>query len=215
MASTPEQRSARSASKPARCRNGRTPASTTTPHWADIAQRWRRGVESRAVLAEAAGVTAQTLARRARREGWGAYRSEPPLDDAVERRDVVEPLEAAQPARLKAARALYATLSEQLVETIRTLKRADRTDAIDEETTKTTMRCADLVKAHAKALFAVLECEDKLDQLDAKNRSVRARTTGAAAGGAGPSVLDLAAARAELHRRLARLLATETGRGTD
>lgn len=159
----------------------------TEPNWKRIARRWRNRSAPRAVLAQEAGVSVSALRRRARREGWGDGSNAKAKAQAQAKskealgRDCV-------PETVEAARALYSSLAQALRMALDHLRAAPG----DPDLPKARDR-AGLIKAHTRALFAVLDSDRKLG---------RAITPAGSGGGTG---LDLAAARQEIAGRLARL----------
>lgn len=148
--------------------------------WDDIASLWRRRAQSRGAIAKRAGVSVRTLRIIAKAAGWdGGGVSTFAAESAV-----------------AATRALYSDLRAELLDAMERL----RAPADADGASRATARIDGLIKDHQKALFALIDAEDRLAKGD--------RPDGATTD-AGASVLDLAAARAEIDRRLARLAAAE------
>lgn len=108
-------------------------------------------------------------------------------DDIGRRGSVCAEGSTGEPSVLDRARKLFAGLSRSLEAEIERLEAA-----LDAETDESRVRrLADLIRQNQKALQTVLDEERKLP--------------GAGAAGRGEGVIDLAEARAEITRRLARL----------
>ena len=136
-------------------------------------RRWLRGGDSAAAIAREGGVSPATLRRRAAAEGWGK-----PGDGAD---------------RVGRAMRLYAELGDALGAAIATLKDSPESDEPSQAKAR-----AELVRAHRRALAAVIEAEAAAPDKESHDKD-------AARGGG----LDLAAARRDVMGRLARL----AGRG--
>lgn len=169
--------------------------------WHDIAALWRARALTRVEIARRAGVAVATLRRRAKAEGWDHA---PPPGPTAEQAPHNDPIAA--------ARELLAALTEALRQALADLRAAHHArrlaggpDASSQISSQADSGLADLsalVKSHARALFAVIDYDAKLT-----------RRRGAAGApdhpdrSPGAPVLDLAAAREELRRRLVRLTA--------
>ena len=164
--------------------------------WHEIAALWRARALTRVEIARRAGVSQNTLRRRAKAEGW----DQPPPDPSSA---------APEQDPIAAARELLAALTEALRQALADLRAAHHSRRLAsgaDASSQADPGLADLsalVKSHARALFAVIDYDAKL----AKRRNPNGAAPGDPDRAPGAPVLDLAAAREELRRRLARLAA--------
>lgn len=140
--------------------------------WRRVRDDWTACVDPVATIAARHAITAATLSQRARREGW------PPRGSAVD-----------DPVAI--ARRLYADITMELRASLRDLQTSGPA-----ETPAAAAQRAPLIRAHRRALIALLDAR--------KSLSGPAAPAPSAAAGASPA-LDLDAARAEILDRLARM----------
>ncbi|MGD1869687.1 MAG: hypothetical protein ACFB0F_09310 [Neomegalonema sp.] len=162
--------------------------------WRVAAELWRRREISRKELAAQVGVSETTLRRRAKRMGWDKAAASSQTSDTA--------------ARVDAARQLYESLTDALSSALDALRA--QPDAVDP---KLARERAETIRAHGKALFALIEGLTKLErprsQAVMASGSHNVRTAHAAS--EPPDFLDLAAARVEIARRLDRLARSQNG----
>ena len=154
----------------------------------NAAASWRAG-EKRAVIAKRLGVSVSTLRKWARDNNWE-----------------IAPECAAAPAgstTFTRAVALYESIAAGLEDSIHSLRAcAAGNCAAEGQGAATSKTLLEQIRSHQKALQTVLDFQTKLLK---ENRSTRWSASGASADPAG--ALDLQAARDEVRRRLARLVA--------